>query len=48
MGEKEMGVIADLITQVLKEPESETNLSQVRQKVLELCARFPLHQDLMD
>jgi glycine hydroxymethyltransferase len=48
MGEKEMGLIADLITQVLKEPESETNLSQVRQKVLELCARFPLHQDLMD
>ncbi len=48
MGEKEMGVIADLITQVLKEPESETNLNRVRQKVLELCARFPLHQDLMD
>lgn len=48
MGEKEMGVIADLITQVLKEPESETNLNRVRQKVFELCARFPLHQDLMD
>lgn len=48
MGEKEMGVIADLITQVLKEPESETNLNRVRQKVLELCARFPIHQDLMD
>lgn len=48
MGEKEMGLIADLITQVLKEPESETNLNRVRQKVFELCARFPLHQDLMD
>lgn len=48
MGEQEMGLIADLITQVLKEPESETNLNRVRQKVFELCARFPIHQGLMD
>lgn len=48
MGEQEMSLIADWITQVLKEPESETNLNRVRQNVFEMCARFPLHQDLMD
>jgi len=42
MKEAEMDCIADLITQVLDRPEDSDNLNNVRQKVLELCARFPL------
>ncbi|MBW2621944.1 MAG: serine hydroxymethyltransferase [Deltaproteobacteria bacterium] len=48
MGEKEMDQIADLIAQVLQDPESEINISRVRQKVLGLCAGFPLHRDLLN
>jgi len=48
MGEKEMDQITDLIAQVLQDPESEINISRVRQKVLGLCAGFPLHRDLLN
>ncbi|MBW1708499.1 MAG: serine hydroxymethyltransferase [Deltaproteobacteria bacterium] len=42
MKEAEMDLIADLITQVLDSLEDNKNIDDVRKKVIELCARFPL------
>lgn len=41
MGEQEMELIAELITTAIKHGESAVN--SVKQKVLELCAKFPLY-----
>ncbi|MFD0939123.1 serine hydroxymethyltransferase [Pedobacter boryungensis] len=42
--ESEMEQIVDLIDQVLTQPEDESNLRQVREKVLALVNRFPLYK----
>jgi glycine hydroxymethyltransferase len=42
--ETEMEQIVDLIDQVLTQPEDESNLQQVREKVLALVNRFPLYK----
>jgi glycine hydroxymethyltransferase len=42
--ETEMQEIVDLIDQVLTQPEDESNLQQVREKVLALVNRFPLYK----
>jgi glycine hydroxymethyltransferase len=46
MKEDEMRLIADLIDRVLRVPENEQVRAKVRQEVRELCARFPLYQEL--
>jgi glycine hydroxymethyltransferase len=46
MGSAEMSVIADLIAEVLADPESETAIAGVRARVHDLCAGFPLYADL--
>jgi glycine hydroxymethyltransferase len=43
-GETEMREVASLIAQVLHDPQSETTLAQVRQKVETLTGRFPLYR----
>ena len=43
MGEAEMGVIADLVVDVLRHPESERIIQQAGEKVCELCKRFPIY-----
>ena len=43
MKEPEMGVIADLIAEVLEHPEDEGVQGRVRVEVEDLCARFPLY-----
>jgi len=45
MGVEEMGRVADLIHEVLVRPDDPENIKNVRQKVLELCNRFPLYKD---
>ncbi len=44
MKEPEMDIIADLISQVLSDIKSETNINDVKKKVLELCNQFPLYK----
>ena len=44
MREKEMELIADLITEVLKDPKNERKIAEVREEVKSLCARFPLYE----
>ena len=46
MGEEEMKIIAHLIAEVLRSPEDEKIVNNVRSKVKELCRRFPIYQDL--
>ena len=43
MKETEMGLIADLIAQVLQKPDEVEVQRQVRAEVQDLCARFPLY-----
>jgi glycine hydroxymethyltransferase len=43
MKEGEMRAIADLITRALERPDDDTHLGDVRRKVEELTAGFPLH-----
>jgi len=42
MKEEEMDFIADLIEQALDRPQDANRLNEIQQKVLGLCARFPL------
>ncbi len=46
MKEPEMIEIADLIVKVLKDPDNESNLKNVRTKVKALCKKFPVYTDL--
>jgi glycine hydroxymethyltransferase len=46
MKEPEMIEIADLIMKVLKDPDNESNLKNVRTKVKALCKKFPVYTDL--
>jgi glycine hydroxymethyltransferase len=46
MKETEMVIIADLISQVLRNIKSEKAVQDVRSKVQELCDKFPLYPDL--
>ena len=46
MKESEMSVIADLIAEVLRQPEEETVQHKVRAEVQDLCTRFPLYGPL--
>jgi glycine/serine hydroxymethyltransferase len=43
MKEAEMGVIADLIAKVLRQPDEVEVQRQVRTQVQDLCTRFPLY-----
>ena len=42
MGKEEMKQVAQMIIRVLKDPSSESVLSEVRKDVLDLCLRFPV------
>jgi glycine hydroxymethyltransferase len=42
--EGDMEQIVDLIDQVISNPEDESNLEQVKQKVIALVSRFPLYK----
>jgi glycine hydroxymethyltransferase len=44
MKEKEMELIADLITEVLSNPKNEGKAAEVREEVKTLSARFPLYE----
>ena len=46
MKEPEMIEIAGLIMKVLKDPNNESNLNNVRSKVKALCKKFPVYTDL--
>lgn len=46
MKEPEMVEIAGLIVKVLKDPENESNLKDVRSRVMALCKKFPIYTDL--
>ena len=46
MKEPQMIEIADLIVKVLKDPDNESNLKNVRSKVKALCKKFPVYTDL--
>lgn len=47
MKEKEMEEIGDLIAYVLKNIDNEKVRKEVRERVLELCRRFPLYPDIL-
>ncbi|MGC8924492.1 MAG: serine hydroxymethyltransferase [Calditerrivibrio sp.] len=44
MKESEMDFIGDLIAQVLSDIKSDSNINDVKSKVLELCKQFPLYR----
>jgi glycine hydroxymethyltransferase len=46
MKEPEMIEIADLIVKVLKDPDNESNIKNVKSKVKALCKKFPVYTDL--
>ena len=46
MDEAAMDTVAELIADALARPQDETALAGVRQRVEELCERFPLYEDL--
>ena len=46
MKEPEMVIIADLISQVLNEPENSAVAGHVRDKVKALCKKFPIYTEL--
>ena len=46
MKEPEMAIIAELLVDVLKNPDSEEVINNTRMKVRELAEAFPLYQDL--
>jgi len=46
MKEEEMRVVGKLIARVLKNPENESILNEVKKEVLSLCERFPLYAEL--
>jgi glycine hydroxymethyltransferase len=46
LGLHEMDLVAEYITEVLKNAEDEQTIERVRAKVQDLCTQFPLYQDL--
>ncbi|MDI6861261.1 MAG: serine hydroxymethyltransferase [Caldisericia bacterium] len=48
MGEEEMEIIGKLIAKVLKNPNDDNVLNEVRKEVKELCERFPLYKELRE
>lgn len=48
MGEEEMEIIGKLIAKVLKNPNDETVLENVRKEVKDLVERFPLYKELRE
>ncbi len=48
MGEEEMVLVGKLIAKVLKNPNNEEVLNEVKKEVKELCKRFPLYKELRD
>ena len=46
MKEEEMKIVGKLIARVLKNPENESILNEVKKEVLSLCERFPLYPEL--
>jgi glycine hydroxymethyltransferase len=47
MGEAEMATVAELIADVLEDPENEASLEGVKSRVHQLCERFPLYPDAL-
>jgi glycine hydroxymethyltransferase len=45
MGEKEMKVIAGFIAAVLHDPDNAAKIREIREKVRELCNRFPIYRE---
>jgi glycine hydroxymethyltransferase len=45
MKEEEMSVIAGLISEVLGDPENESLQASIRNRVKELCERFPIYEN---
>jgi glycine hydroxymethyltransferase len=45
MGENEMKLIAQLISETLENPESPAVRSKVRSKVIDICKKFPLYEE---
>ncbi len=43
MGKEEMREIAELIYETIKERDNEAKLSSIRERVSEICARFPIY-----
>lgn len=48
MGEEEMELVGKLIAKVLKNPNNNEVLDEVRKEVKELCERFPLYKELRE
>jgi glycine/serine hydroxymethyltransferase len=46
MREKEMEIIAGLISRAVDERNNSATLSRIKQEVQELCARFPLYNGI--
>ncbi len=46
MGPAEMEAIAEMIVAVLRRPDNETRLAQIRRQVRQLCERFPIYPHL--
>jgi glycine hydroxymethyltransferase len=46
MKEKEMEIIASLISRAVDERNNSATLARIKQEVQELCARFPLYNDI--
>lgn len=47
MKEQEMEIIAELINQVIVNPENETVIENVKKDVINLCSKFPLYSELI-
>ena len=47
MGTAEMATVASLIVRVLDAPADEASLARVRSEVRELCAQFPMYEELL-
>ncbi|HKV37800.1 MAG TPA: serine hydroxymethyltransferase, partial [Blastocatellia bacterium] len=45
MKESDMRVIAGLIGEALAEPDNEATVKRVRERVRELCDRFPIYEN---
>ncbi|MDY6851858.1 MAG: serine hydroxymethyltransferase [Thermodesulfobacteriota bacterium] len=46
MKEDEMDLVAEYISEALARPDDESRLDYIREKVVDLCARFPLYREL--
>lgn len=44
MGENEMEILGNIIVQTLKNKGNTDELQKLKQKVKELCVKFPLYQ----